>query len=71
VAAGLSIEDRASALVAIRSRVAGGPYFIELVDLVNPPVAIGPYENPAVAREDAKHVKQFLIALIRAERSGT
>jgi hypothetical protein len=70
VTAGISAEQRAAALVVVRSRVPGGPFFIELVDVLDPPVAIGPYENPQTAHEEAKRIREYLAALIRQTGSA-
>jgi hypothetical protein len=58
-------EERAQALVTVAARVPGGPWFIALRELVEPPVLLGPYESPAVAREDAGKIRQFVAALLR------
>jgi hypothetical protein len=55
---------RAQALVRVRSRQPGGPWFVELTRASAPPVPIGPYENPAIAREQAQHIRDYLAALL-------
>lgn len=49
--------------VTVSSKVPGGPWFIRLVKLGGPQVELGPYENPALAREDSKKLQQFLALL--------
>ena len=58
-------EERAQALVTAAAKVPGGPWFIALCELVEPPIFLGPYENPAAAREDAGKIRQFVAALLR------
>ena len=61
-------EERARALVTAAARVPGGPWFIALRELVEPPVFLGPYENPASAREDAGQLWITTADLKRATR---
>ncbi len=63
-------EKCAEALVAVRSKVAGGPLFIELRELVQPSVFIGPYRNPNVVKEEAEKIRQFIAAVIRDARQA-
>jgi hypothetical protein len=61
--------------VTVRCRVLGGPWYVVLGGLGVPDVEFGPYENPAVAREDAARLRRFLdimiltLAKMRAEPS--
>lgn len=65
-----SPEERAAGLVDTACPVAGGPWFIELRELLPVPVQIGPYQNPAVARDDAAKIRQFVVAVIREARAA-
>jgi hypothetical protein len=65
-----SPEQRAEALVAAECPCPGGAWFVKLGELVEPPVLLGPYENPALAREDANRLRTFLAAVIREARQG-
>lgn len=60
-----TVEERAQRLVQVRTKVAGGPWFIELNDLLSEPMQLGPYANPAAARTDAARLQTYLAALIR------
>ena len=60
-----SPEERAQALVNAVSKVPGGPWFVELPELVEPAVLIGPYENPSLAHEEAEKIRKYLAVLIR------
>jgi hypothetical protein len=51
------------ALVTARPKTPGGPWFVELSARGAPTVYLGPYQNPACAREDAEKVRQFLKAI--------
>lgn len=53
-------SERASPDVTVRCKVPGGPWFVGLGGPDGPEVELGPYENPAVAREDATKLRQFL-----------
>ena len=57
-------EERATKLVTTMAKVPGGSWFVRLGEVIEPPAFLGPYENPAVAREDAKKVAQFIAAVI-------
>ncbi len=46
--------------VTVRCKVPGGPWFVGLGGPGGPEVELGPYENPAVAREDATKLRQIL-----------
>jgi hypothetical protein len=52
--------ELASPRVAVRCKVPGGPWFVGLGGPRGPEVELGPYENPAIAREDATKLRQFL-----------
>jgi hypothetical protein len=64
----LSPEERAQALVIARSKVPGGPWFVELRELLQPAFCLGPYQNPSIAEDDARKVREFLAAVIREAR---
>src|SRR5262249_52441253 len=51
-------EELANETVVARSQEPGGPWFVELRVAVDPPVLLGPYTNPAVARQDAAKVRR-------------
>ncbi len=59
-------EARAEALASVRQKVPGGPWFLELHAPGAPPVALGPYENPALVENDARQVRRFLAAVLPA-----
>jgi hypothetical protein len=63
-------EERAEALVEAKNEEPGGPWFVELRELADPPVRLGPYANPQLAREDAQHLRKFLAAAIEEARQG-
>ena len=50
--------------VTVRCKVPGGPWFVGLGGPRAPEVELGPYENPAIAREDATKLRQFLASII-------
>ena len=50
--------------VTVHCKVPGGPWFVGLGGLGGPEVELGPYENPAIAREDATKLRQFLALMI-------
>ena len=54
---------RPSPRVTVRCKVPGGPWFVGLGGPCGPEVELGPYENPAVAREDATKLRQFLAGM--------
>ena len=58
-------EERANALVEVGRKVPGGPWFVELRELLEESVYLGPYPNPDVAREDVKRLRQWVAALLR------
>ncbi len=61
----LTPEERARALVEARTDVPGGPWFVDLHGPSAPPLRLGPYANPALARDDARGLREFLAAVIR------
>jgi hypothetical protein len=65
-----SPEQRAEALVAVECRCPGGAWFVRLGELLQPPLLLGPYENPALARVDANRLRAYLAAAIREARQG-
>ncbi len=58
-------DARADTLVRVRTRQPGGPWFIELVDALPTPVRLGPYDNPAIAKDEARQLRAYLSALLR------
>jgi hypothetical protein len=52
--------------VTARCKAPGGPWFVGLGGLGGPEVELGPYENPAIAREDATKLRQFLALMTPA-----
>ncbi len=61
-----SAEGRLGPQVTVRCKVPGGPWFVALGGLAGPGVELGPYENPAIAREDATKLRQFLAVMTPA-----
>jgi hypothetical protein len=57
-------ERRVETLVRVRTRQPGGPWFVELVGVSDEPVSLGPYDNPSVARDDARKIRNYLAALL-------
>jgi hypothetical protein len=51
--------------VDVGRKVPGGPWFVELRELLDETLSLGPYPNPDVAREDAKRLRQYVAALLR------
>ena len=56
--------------VNVRTKVAGGPWFVELAAPEMSPLYLGPYDNPALARQDARRMTAFLSAVLM-DRAGT
>lgn len=56
----------AAPLVKVQPKVPGGPWFIELGTKADADthVSFGPYENPAVAKEEGRKLTEFLKRLI-------
>ncbi len=63
-----SPEERAQKLVELHSNWPGGAWYVRLVELADPPILIGPYDNPELARDEMKRLQQFVAALIRESR---
>jgi hypothetical protein len=57
-------EKRAEELVTVIHKPNGGPYYVRLGEVLNPPVLLGPYMNPSVAAEDAEKIRAFVAAVI-------
>ncbi len=57
-------DGRATALVAVTTKVPGGPWFIELRE-PGRPAYLGPYENKGIAEEDARRVRELVAAVLR------
>jgi hypothetical protein len=53
-------------LITVRSKVPGGPYFIEFRAPGDAPFFLGPYANPAIAQDEAREIKKFVAAVLRA-----
>jgi hypothetical protein len=62
----LTPEEWAATLVSAVCDVPGGPWFVSLGVVVDPPVQLGPYQNPAVAQEDTVKVRKYLVAVLQA-----
>jgi hypothetical protein len=60
MSASRTVEGLAGPQVTVRCKVPGGPWFVGLGEVRGRKVELGPYENPAVAREDAANLRQFL-----------
>jgi hypothetical protein len=58
-------EERANALVELGRKLPGGPWFVELRELLAETVYLGPYPNPDVAREDVKRLREYVATLLR------
>ena len=50
--------------VHVRTRVPGGPWFIDLSVPRGDSYYLGPYVNPATARDEAKRLLELLAALV-------
>jgi hypothetical protein len=61
-------EQRAEALIDVHCPRPGGPSFVRLGGVIDPPLLLGPYENPAIARADAQGLRKFVAAVIREGR---
>ena len=57
-------NGRAEALVNVQPKVPGGPWFIHLGPPGDVSLSLGPYENPGVARDEAKKLAAFLDRLL-------
>jgi len=64
-------NGRAEALVKVQPKVPGGPWFIDLGAPGDIALSLGPYENPAVARDEAKKLTAFLDRVMAQPSSGT
>ena len=58
-------EERAQALVTVGRKVPGGDWFVQLGELLEETVYVGPYLNKAVAEEDAVRIRRYLAAVLR------
>jgi len=65
-----SPDEIARSLVRVRTRVPGGPYFIELTAPGGAGLALGPYQNPATAHNEAKQLIAFLTSVLRQAAPG-
>jgi hypothetical protein len=63
-----STEAWVEELVVARTKIPGGPWFVELRGMPSSPVFLGPYSNPAVAKEVAGEVRRFLADVLRSGR---
>ena len=66
-----SPEEWAEALVKVTTQEPGGPWSVELGQLLPEPLLLCTHPNPALVEEDAKRVKAYLAALIREARQGS
>ncbi len=64
----VAADARAESLVRVRTRRPGGPWFIELVGALPEPVRLGPYDNPAIARNEARQLRTYLAALLGGKK---
>ena len=51
-------------LVKVDAKEPGAPWHVTLSGQGLPEVILGPYENPAIAEQDAAKIKAFLTALL-------
>jgi hypothetical protein len=58
-------EKRAEALVDVGRKIPGAPWFVELRELLEEPIYLGPYPNPDFARRDVKLLRRYVVALLR------
>jgi hypothetical protein len=63
-------EVRAAEIVTAQWDVPGGPWYVRMWTPGGTSVAIGPYEKPANAQEDAAKIRAFVEAVIREARRG-
>jgi hypothetical protein len=63
---GPATEDRIASRIPVRPKVSGGPWFVELRG-PDETVFLGPYENPALARDDARRIAGFVLGVLREE----
>ena len=61
---GVTLISEAGPQVTVGCKVPGGPWFVGLGGLRGPEVELGPSENPAIAREDATKLRQFLALMV-------
>ncbi len=65
-----SAAERAREIVRVCTKVPAGPWFVELTAPAMPLVFLGPYQNPATAREEAKQITAFLEAVLAEATRG-
>jgi len=58
-------EEEAEGLVTAACKTPGGPWFVQLGKSLGQPLYLGPYQNPAVAREEAEKVRRIFANVIR------
>ncbi len=58
-------------LITAGCKVAGGPWFVFLRLDGEPSVQLGPYENPGLAKDDARALQKFLAAALRRGEGKT
>ena len=64
-----AVRERVAARVAVRPKEPGGPWFVELRG-AGGPTYLGPYENPALARDDARRITGFVLDVVREAADG-
>jgi hypothetical protein len=69
--ASTTMEGRTGPTVTVSCNVPGGPWFVDLGGAAGLQVQLGPYENPAIAREDAAKLVQFLSFMIATPPTPT
>ena len=60
----------AEELVVVRTKVPGGPWFVELKEPHGEPFLLGPYDNRGVARDEAQRLRRFMAAVLADARQG-
>ena len=61
-------EDDVTGLVVARTKVPGGPWFVEVKGPQQEPFFLGPYDNRGVARDDAAKIRRLVAAVIAKAR---
>ncbi len=62
---------QAKQLVAAAPRPDGGPWYVELAPVGTAAVRLGPYDNPSLARDDARRLADYLAAVMQQARQAT
>jgi hypothetical protein len=58
------------AAASVRVTDAGGSYHVELTAHGEPPVNLGPFDNPTLAKEKAEGVRRVLAAILASHGGG-